>query len=709
MIDFDSWTIAVYNTTLGSWISVTDDVRQNPKPRWNRGIMSNRPDDRVGNPGYFTFSLDNSSNNSAGLAGYYSPGHANCWGGWTTGLPVVLYFTFENRNYYKYFGRIIPAGIIVDPGNLGPRKVDVTCGDFMYRSQNHELDHLEFAQARNITYVVNAVNDNMPIKPLKADIATGIEVFPTVFDMSYLRTTAANEYLKSAMSEFAFTYVKGDTTGGETLVVENRATRVTKAVTQLSLPNSECTVIALDEDGNNIQDEDGVDVFLEASQAASFDNTQLEGMTVSYGKKMANRINAYVYPRKVVASATLYSLNKSFEIKAGETLTDIRVSYRDPDNLAVIVSGINMVTPVRTTHYTATAAEDGTGADMDANLTVTVVYGTEGATYTASNNHATDSLWVQTMTAIGDGVYTYSSIQSTRNDKTSQVIHGVVPMSLDFKYLSDVRKAQLFSDYVLGKEAYPRTTINKFPIEANADSMRLTGFLQLEPGEKATFIEDQSGVNGDYFIMGYDAEIIGGRYVRWYPVLSDDLGYSVTLTSVYGEDTYISPYYYTGRDTQNSFYAGTVGLTGFYNGLIKFDLSSIPATATILSADLILNPIAMGGLVDPTITVYGMKRAWVASEATWSIYSTGNSWSTAGGENTTDDRDLDGTGTLTFEVNDYSEKTIGLDTTVITDMIDGTRTSNGFMIKVSNNYVGFASFENETMAKRPRLVISYRE
>ena len=95
---FDSISIEVYNST---WVDVTTDVRQKPNPRWNRGIMSNRPNERIGHAGIFTFNLDNSTSNSAGLAGYYSPGHSNCWSGWTTGLPVRLGFLCRLLDEYR--------------------------------------------------------------------------------------------------------------------------------------------------------------------------------------------------------------------------------------------------------------------------------------------------------------------------------------------------------------------------------------------------------------------------------------------------------------------------------------------------------------------------------------------------------------------------------------------------------------------------------
>lgn len=51
------------------------------------------------------------------------------------------------------------------------------------------------------------------------------------------------------------------------------------------------------------------------------------------------------------------------------------------------------------------------------------------------------------------------------------------------------------------------------------------GFLQMEPGMKAHFSESQSGINGDYFINGYSAELLPGNVILWTPVLKDDPGY----------------------------------------------------------------------------------------------------------------------------------------------------------------------------------------
>jgi len=71
-------------------------------------------------------------------------------------------------------------------------------------------------------------------------------------------------------------------------------------------------------------------------------------------------------------------------------------------------------------------------------------------------------------------------------------------------------------------------------------------------------------------------------------------------------------------------------------GLVKFDLSSIPGGSTINSVTL---TVVLSQGVDATnkVRVFEGLRNWVEAEATWNIYSTGNSWTTAGARGDTTD------------------------------------------------------------------------
>ena len=70
---------------------------------------------------------------------------------------------------------------------------------------------------------------------------------------------------------------------------------------------------------------------------------------------------------------------------------------------------------------------------------------------------------------------------------------------------------------------------------------------------------------------------------------------------------------------------------GQFHHLIKFTLPS--GSGTISSITLNLYKVANGGTDTSTrVEVHEMTQTWVESEATWNEYSSGNSWSTAGGD-----------------------------------------------------------------------------
>lgn len=73
--------------------------------------------------------------------------------------------------------------------------------------------------------------------------------------------------------------------------------------------------------------------------------------------------------------------------------------------------------------------------------------------------------------------------------------------------------------------------------------------------------------------------------------------------------------------------------------LLEFDISELPAGATLISATLEL--YYSGFANDPVgLTAWAYKQIhtdWVEAEATWNIYKTGSSWTAAGGDYVTSD------------------------------------------------------------------------
>ena len=101
------------------------------------------------------------------------------------------------------------------------------------------------------------------------------------------------------------------------------------------------------------------------------------------------------------------------------------------------------------------------------------------------------------------------------------------------------------------------------------------------------------------------------------------------------KDTYLSQY----APTTNY---GTATALYLYNrssradrAILEFNTLAMPAGQTISSAELDLYYYAYSGANPSGLTVDAYKlsqTAWVEGQATWNIYSTGNNWSSAGGD-----------------------------------------------------------------------------
>ena len=147
--------------------------------------------------------------------------------------------------------------------------------------------------------------------------------------------------------------------------------------------------------------------------------------------------------------------------------------------------------------------------------------------------------------------------------------------------------------------------------------------------------------------------------------------------------------------------------TDVCRGLVKFDLTSIPATAVLDSVELKLKVAQDLSSNARTLKVFRLKRAWVEAEATWNVYSTGNSWSTAGG----------------FHADDCESTEIGSKALSATEAVDSVVTvvltprnkadldlGNGYLLKMdteTDDLYGYHSSDHATGSYRPQLVVKY--
>lgn len=147
--------------------------------------------------------------------------------------------------------------------------------------------------------------------------------------------------------------------------------------------------------------------------------------------------------------------------------------------------------------------------------------------------------------------------------------------------------------------------------------------------------------------------------------------------------------------------------------LIKWDLSSIPSGSTIDSASLKLYIIVDRSNNARTARLRYLKRDWVEDEATWNVYSTGNSWGTAGAANTSDiDSTDNGTASYTASETTDAYKTYTIDSngvTTIQNWLDGSLSNYGWRIAMDTELDDAYRHESRTHVNGndPQLVVDY--
>lgn len=537
------------------WVDLTRDVLVNPPIEAAYGIRDNGPQDRTATTGMLKFTLRNDAWNSAGKAGYYTPGGVHCRAGFSYGAIVRLRLLYKDIYYPKFFGRI--SEIVPD---LDAQTVAVTVLDWIDLAARHRLYLPSYTTSKNAGEVVALVVANMPIAPLAAETAAGAEAFDNVFDTNRANTTALAEIDKVIQSELGYAYIKynPETESGETLKVEGRYTRANVSGPKVLEYSSTTSGKLLLMDGGDLLLEDGGKVILNGVTFEAYLNEYVYGepdpiyirtesadgllmedggrvilnetiiagvnnsvmdFKITYGRNVYNQVRYTTYPRYVDAAATtvLFALNSPIELGAGETKSGVLGRFRDPTGGAAKVSGRNMVTPAATTDYLMNSASDGSGTNLTASLTVTAVYGTEGVEYTLTNTSGTKG-YITKLQARGRGVYIYDPVSLMVEDATSQAAMGTRTLDLDLKYQKNIETAKTFATTLLNQYMNPQLSIDGVMFNANRNEEMMLMFLMMEPGDCFHIAELRSGISQNMFINGVEYRIEGRAvFCTWIP------------------------------------------------------------------------------------------------------------------------------------------------------------------------------------------------
>ncbi len=488
-----------------TWTDITEDVLGQPSAQG--GIFGNSDADRVAGVGTLKFELDNSEANTAGLRGYYSPGHENCRAGFKSGLPVRMVYKMEGMaDTPKWRGTVAPGGIQVISGLFGSRRVQVTCYDWLYQANIHRLKLMAYTTDKRGDEALALILANMPVQPASTLFDTGVYTFTSVFDTVREYTTAMNEFQKICMSERGYLYLRHNRVSDEQLVFEAYGHRdEITALSAVAAPWDECGFL-LDEDGEEVLDEDGVEILIDDYVDLDI-SSSFTDMEVVHGANLANRVNYTVYPKETFAG-TLCKTQARIELGAGETKSGIKLTYRDQDAGGTKVSAAAVTALSSGTDYIMTANQDGSGTDLTSDLAVSYTAGVEGIEFEITNNGATKGyVYLQ---ARGTGVRIYDKVTKSISNPASELAYGTIELSIDAPYQEDPLAADVFSLTVLAGVMEPCSEMRKVVLMTSTNMLKSL-FLGADIGDKVYLTEQMSGVNEAYFIQGMEWVDLGAN------------------------------------------------------------------------------------------------------------------------------------------------------------------------------------------------------
>lgn len=176
----------------------------------------------------------------------------------------------------------------------------------------------------------------------------------------------------------------------------------------------------------------------------------------------------------------------------------------------------------------------------------------------------------------------------------------------------------------------------------------------------------------------------------------------VTLTFAVAADAYID------SQAQSSALGGAANLivdgdTTPAVGMVRFDLSAIPTTATVQSA--VLHIWASNDLGDP-VTVYQMLESWDEASTTWLVRSTNVGWSAPGAAPPS--RSTTPLATIATAADYYEEKTGTIANSVVQGWVTSPATNFGLALATATaDGSAWRTRENTTAENHPIFVVTY--
>lgn len=453
-IEYGEWVDVPFVGLVLTWFDVSEFIVGGVQAEW--GIRGSSPQDRVAEVGSLKFDVDGAESRPWLLIG--------------TPIRLVI-------NHPLFGDKVVWVGAVKGarplPGARG-RKTSVSCVDWMDEAARAKLTGIPVStdvQSDEAFQTLAAIVSVQP--PYGIQTSAGSDIYPYAFDNTRDESSRVlSEFQKLALSEYGLIWVAAGR-----LYFEGRRRRAGGGSVKL----------ALDEDEN------------------------LVAMSVSSDRDdIVNRAQVTVHPRRRDAAATtvLFSLAASLQVVRGTSVV-ITCQYRDPDQVAQRVGGVDMVTPAAGTDYVFAENEDGTGDDLTAQLTVDADFGGNAAVVTITNAGPYDGyIPAAGLQLRGRGLYDFQPVQADVRDADSAEAYGEAPLAYDMPYQSSPSNALDLASFLVGLNSNPRTRVLSVTVLANWTDAIAGALLDMQVSDRVSITADSIEIDEEpYFVNGFRLDV----------------------------------------------------------------------------------------------------------------------------------------------------------------------------------------------------------
>lgn len=456
---------------VGQWTDLTRDVLTEVGIHFVRGINGNGPLDRTADPGRLEFSLRNDKGNTGKTRSWYSPNHPQVRSGWQEGIPARLMARYQGVDYPVWRGKIIT----IDPtAGDAPQRVAVVAQDAIADFTEAQVREIPPQIDQSEVALLQAVLDALPVEaqPVAVNFDAALDEYPLAFDAIGAGTAALGLMNDAVTNAVGTLFVSGD----GTLTYINRHSE--------ALADSVLTLV----------DEDLLvrgPGFVGSSSLAN----------------VFNRVRITIHEKDEVASV-LFLTTATVELAPGESF-EVWDTYSDPNNRNRLIGAKSFTPLAATTDYTANTAEDGSGDDRTANLSIAISTFSTIAKSVLSNT-GTDTLIVTMRQLRGIGIFDNApqTLESFMPEP-----YGDRPLAVDLQFQTDATVAQDLADYLVAQFSDRTRQGEELVYDPHRSAMLMLAALTADVGDVVTASEQQTGLDTvDLLIRGIAGEIESGPY-----------------------------------------------------------------------------------------------------------------------------------------------------------------------------------------------------